>query len=277
MIQLQQKIVAARQAPIVTSGQLLVRVDGPLVLEIVTGIAGQFNGIDMINHKNVRLQKILMVLLGWLILPAICLANGQTEIQARQVAEIFLKAEFEGNSFNKRVELIKFSPKREEKEIKKKSPLKPHVFNWDWDPLYVVTSYQILNTKINNGSFVVTVVYTRVASRSKPGGKITSDYKERDIVKLSIKQVGDKWWVIDPPLPKMSQEGIIKCYEDDLKTFDDKWFGGASEEQKQVSYKKQEDLKILKGLPGKQLRQLRHYDPNRHPQPAEHVHRKGMG
>jgi hypothetical protein len=196
-------------------------------------------------------QKILLTfLLGCLLIPAPCAAgDGANEIQAaKQVAEDFLKAEFEGNAFDKRINLIRFSPTREAKEIKAKTPLKPHVFIWDWDPLYVVTSYQITGVTVRDSRAVVTVIYSRLADRAKPGGKIIPDSKERDLVKLKLIRDGERWWVLDPHLPRISRDVLIACYENDLASFDDKWLSKASEEQKHIYRQKQEMLKILKRL-----------------------------
>jgi hypothetical protein len=72
--------------------------------------------------------------------------------------------------------------------------------------LYVVGSYQVRDVKVEQGRGTATVVYKRLARQEEASDspKIIPDYKEVDAVELKLVKRGDRWWVFDPPLPRVT-------------------------------------------------------------------------
>jgi hypothetical protein len=167
--------------------------------------------------------------------------------EARNSVGAFCKAEFDGDDFNQRVKLIKYSVAREKMEKKRTGPASAWVVFWDWDPYYIVSTYKVVNVEVTDGKAVATVEYKRLAE-SKGKEKIVPSGAANDIVKLNLVHDGKQWFVFDPPLPRISKDRLIKIYEDKLRGFDDKWRANASNEQKKSYARVQEALKVIKSL-----------------------------
>lgn len=197
---------------------------------------------------SVKVVTILIFLMVAMPFPSLTLANEIDQISAvKQTVESFCKAEFEGDEFDQRVKLIKYSQISEKKEKERTGPASPWVVFWNWDSFYIVSSYKILDAEIQNNHAVATIAYRRVAE-SKGKGEIISSYKENDIVKLNLINDGVRWWIFDPPPPRISLIKLIEIYGDELKKNTDKWFATASEQQKKSYFRKKETLNILKSL-----------------------------
>lgn len=207
------------------------------------------------NEKMLFLAKVCCVvtLLTLTVLNAIP-TFAETETvkedrinEVRSAVDAFCKAEFDGDDFNQRVKLIKYSPAREKKEKKRTGPVSPWVVFWDWDTYYIVSTYKVLNVDVNDDRAVATVEYKRLAE-SKGKEKIVLSGTVNDIVTLNLVRDGKQWWIFDPPLPRISKDRLIKIYEDKLRRFDDKWRASASNEQKKNHVKALEALNALKSL-----------------------------
>lgn len=179
--------------------------------------------------------------------------NLNNENKIRETVEEFCKGEFDGIQ-NKRQYLVKFGLERAKKEKKRDPLLQGKVFFGEGDPLYVVASYQILSIDIKGNHALATVSYKRLA-RTKGHGvferRIIPDYRENDLVRVKLINDGEKWWILDPPLPRVSKDALVAYYEQILKRPPGKpWLEreDISEEQKQVYRKEQEDLEALKKL-----------------------------
>ena len=191
---------------------------------------------------------ILVLLAIDVVMPAFAKMDKNAQLaEARHAVESFCIAEFQGDEFNQRVELIKFSPARQKKENKRTGPASPWVVFWDWDPFYIVSSYKILSVELKDDRGVATVEYRRMA-KSKGEGQIIPSEKARDIAKLDLIYDGKQWWIFDPPLPRISIKVLIEIYEQDLRTYDERWFKSASTEQRKTYAQKQEALKVLMSL-----------------------------
>ena len=206
------------------------------------------------NVKMLFLMKtwfgitILVLLAIDVVMPAFAKMDKKAQIaEARHAVESFCIAEFQGDEFNQRVKLIKFSPARQKKENKRTGPASPWVVFWDWDPFYIVSSYKILSVELKDDRGVATVEYRRMA-KSKGEGQIIPSEKARDIAKLDLIYDGRQWWIFDPPLPRISIKVLIEIYEQDLRTYDERWFKSASTEQRKTYAQKQEALKVLMSL-----------------------------
>jgi hypothetical protein len=170
---------------------------------------------------------------------------------ARRVVEQFCQAEFDGDDLPLREKFIMLSPKRESKLSKGKYPLKPLVFQWNWDSAYVVSSYQVRDVTVKEADGTATVVYTRLARQEEASAapKMIPDYKEVDVVQLKLVQNGERWWILDPPLPRVSKAVLIKNHEGNKICFDPSWIHQASDAQKGLCHKQQQNLETLKALP----------------------------
>lgn len=156
---------------------------------------------------------LLSFLAAVIAMPTLADVDKKNKIEeARNTVEAFCKAEFDGNEFDQRTKLIKFSPAREKKEKERTGPASAWVVFWDWDPFYIVRSYKILNIELKDNHGIATVEYKR-AAESKGKGKIISSPKASDIVKLDILYDQKQWWVFDPPLPRISLNALTKMYE----------------------------------------------------------------
>ncbi len=192
---------------------------------------------------------ILCFLAVLIAMPVLADTDRKSKLSdARHTVESFCKAEFEGDEFDQRVKLIKFSPAREKKEKKRTGPASPWVMFWDWDPYYIVSTYKVINVEIKDDRAVATVEYKRLAE-SKGKEKIIPSYVEHDIVKLNLVYDGKQWWIFDPPLPRISRDQLVKIYEGKLRRLDEKWLASASDEQKKSYDRAQKALKILNSLP----------------------------
>src|SRR5712692_5893781 len=194
-----------------------------------------------------RKSQILLVVLFTCALYAV-FANDVQETVKRTV-ESFCKSEFDADTPDKCKMLIKFSSTRAAEE-EKRDPL---FHGWGvalgWDPLFVVDSYKVIDVEVKNDHAVATVVYKRIA-RSEGKDSIIADPKDSDMTKVDLIYDGKQWWILDPPLPRVSKRALVEFYQDNLKSYGDKWLErlGITEHQKQSYRKKQAALQTLQNI-----------------------------
>lgn len=170
----------------------------------------------------------------------------------RLLAEEFCEAEFNGAQ-DMRMKVAKFTLKNPADE-KKGDPDKVEkagpIINFYSDPLVVVDSYHIRGFTSSNNRAEVTVMYKRLAnSEGAVGGKYAIDRKNQDSVTLALDYDGSRWWIMDPPLPRVSKwalieysERIISSMEDLIRT------GKASEGQKKFYVNNKSIVIFLRSL-----------------------------
>ena len=180
-------------------------------------------------------------------------AREQSKL-VRGFVEAFCQAEFMGNS-GIRLDVVKYSKKRHLVEKKRDSDFAGKALYWDNDPLYVVASYKIVDIEVakDKKSAQATVAYKRLVRTEGDGvlkRKLIPDFMERDIVRLQLIYEDSKWWIFDPPLPRISLDAIIQDYKGTLQDMGNNWLErpDVSEAQKQYYRKRKQDLKILEGL-----------------------------
>lgn len=201
----------------------------------------------LFNKPNYRTTIILLIIL-YIALPVLAETDNKSKVDnARNIVESFCRSEFEGDEFDQRIKLIKFSPAREKKEKIRTGPALPWVVFWDWDEFYIVSSYKVVDVVLSGKRGVATVEYKRIA-KSKGKGEIIPSQKGQDIVKLNLVYNGKQWWIFDPPLPRISLKAIVDFYEHYLLRFDAEFFEKASPEEKQGVAQEQKTLKMLKSL-----------------------------
>jgi hypothetical protein len=92
-------------------------------------------------------------------------------------------------------------------------------------PFIVVTSYDIREVSLLNPTHATAkVAYNRVAhSESKTGRDwyLVADRLDDDLVTLNLVLEKNKWFVLDPPSPRISKDMLIGYYTEVIKEVDD--------------------------------------------------------
>ncbi len=193
---------------------------------------------------------------------SISLANDESAVQAvHQAVETYCKIEFDGAWVDDRWAVIKFSENRKA-ERKYRDYTASSVFGLEHYPFIVISSYDIQKVDVLNPTHAIAMVaYSRVAhsaSKTEHAWYLVADRKDNDHVTLNLVFERNKWWVLDPPPPRISKDVLIRYYEGQVKEDSAMWERklsdpNYSEEQKANVRANQEQavgtLKILKNLP----------------------------
>ena len=153
-------------------------------------------------------------------------ANEQTKDLACKALDNFCQSEFQYNVHN-RYDLIKMSEPYKDKLEKLTGTSIGTLYISDAYEILAVKSYKILNVSVNGNEAVATVSYDVVAKRTgwnSAARTKTIDTKsllekyinQNYIEKINLTFDGNRWWVLDPPAPKISLDKIISFYEDSL-------------------------------------------------------------
>jgi hypothetical protein len=203
-----------------------------------------------------KICKVTLILIVYLILNTSSHLFAGNELintnSARELAEKFCRAEFVGDQ-DIRLDIAKYSRRRMVWEKKRDPEFRGMVKHWDNDPLYVVASYQIADVSVKKNRAIATIVYQRLArteGNGVLGRQLIPDSMAHDIIRLYLIYNGSTWWVLDPPIPRVSIEAMIKAHKDYLNIMGSDWLErpDISEAQKQYYRKRQENLKILDSL-----------------------------
>lgn len=192
-------------------------------------------------------RLIISTLFVLLTLPAFAEISKENRMrEAKLAVESFCKSEYDGDEIDQRIKLIKYSPTREMKEKERTGPALAWVVFWDWDPFFIVSSYNIMSLDLTGDRGTAKVEY-KIVAESKGEGHFIVPQMEQDIVNLDLEYDGKQWWVIDPPLPKISIKAMIDLLEIDLHQIS-AWANGPSMEGRKIYNQKQAGLKMLKDL-----------------------------
>ena len=169
----------------------------------------------------------------------------------RDVVGAFLKAEAEGDDFDRRVKLVKLSAKRQA-ELEKKTDVSAYVFEIQYHPLFVIAGYKLMSVDIRNHRATAIVAYKRLA-RTKGENiqrEIIPEYVDNEKVTLNLVFDKNQWWVLDPPPPRVSKEVLIRYYEAETKWYIERQneFGKLPKFQQDAYDKKSATLRLLKSL-----------------------------
>jgi hypothetical protein len=179
--------------------------------------------------------------------PAGLASTVQDNANVKEIVERFVQAEFDG-ARDIRFDLVKFSPERKKFEEERDSQFRGFAKTWESDPLVVVASYRIFDIKVQGDRAFATVSYQRLirTEGDLEKRKLVKDYKADDVVKLNLSYVKGKWWIFDPPAPRVSQKAIVAYYESQIhsmKSFVDD--PKTSEEQRRFYNRLKNELVIL--------------------------------
>jgi hypothetical protein len=160
----------------------------------------------------------------------------KAEKEAKKTVESFIQAEFNGieDARSTKSKFVIFSPARQIQEGKRE--FKGRVDELQYDPLIVVDSYRIINVKVFDNRGETTVSFTALAKTKGQGEdrKIIPVRHNEDIVRLNLVYENNRWWIIDPPLPRVSLEAMIEKFKAILKRSDEirkNNLGGLDKEQ----------------------------------------------
>lgn len=177
--------------------------------------------------------------------------NGVEVDAVRIVAEKFCYADFEGNP-DIRMDIAKYTTSRRKEESRKDPELLGKVIAFEADPIFVVKSFEITNILVEKNTAVVTVVFDRIAKSmgsGLPGRKIIADDLKQDVVKLQLIRDQENWWILDPPIPRVSVKALHQFYKDRIDSMADWIFTKrVSDSQKNNYEEMNKTLEILKSL-----------------------------
>jgi hypothetical protein len=176
----------------------------------------------------------LLVLFLMMVACSVNTSNlSKVEKDAKKTVESFIQAEFNGIE-DARSEFVIFSPKR--KILEEKREFKGLVNELQYDPLIIVDSYRIMDVRVFNNRAETTAFFTSLAKTKGKGEdrKIISDRSDKDMVKINLVYENNRWWIVDPPLPRVSLEAMIEKFKAILKRSDEErktTLAGLDEEQ----------------------------------------------
>jgi hypothetical protein len=138
---------------------------------------------------------------------------------AREFATRFVEREFLGNGV--RYELVKYTLERQKKETERDPELKGSVYEYQFDPLVVVSSFEVRDVRQQGQTAKATVVFRRLARTEGQGAferRFIAEPVTEEFVELDLRFEGNQWWVYDPPLPHVSRDVLVRYYERELET-----------------------------------------------------------
>ncbi len=178
------------------------------------------------------------------------------EIQGspRRLVEEYCESEFNGVQ-DLRVKIAKFAPKRtpgNKNASADHTELPRKVINFYSDPLIVVDSYEIRKVIVldDRDRAQATVAYKRLAhSSGNDGRKYEIDRNSQDVVTLTLQYDGSRWWIMDPPVPRVSKWALIEFSERIISSMDNLIrTGRASDGQKKYFTSNKDIVVFLRSL-----------------------------
>ena len=161
-----------------------------------------------------------------LLIASSVMANNEDifKVEALKTVSDFCRLEFSYQDTDERDNLIKISPQR------RAWARKDHIFVGALQidstyEIYAIKSYKILDLTVKGNEAVATVSYDMLAKRTGwkvheykngtvRGEAIFIEYpKPNYIEKINLTYDGKRWWVLDPPFPKISVSKIIDFFE----------------------------------------------------------------
>lgn len=176
--------------------------------------------------------------------------SQQDKLEVKKIIEKYCSSEFYGVP-DIRLDLITYSAERQKKESARDPELNGMVIAIEADPLVIVKSYKIISISHKNNSALARVMYETLAKTIGDGleARKILPVKETEIVKFHLIKQGNKWLILDPPIPRISKKAMIEYYEKDIqrvRNFIDK--PETSRAQKQAQDLMIKNLDILKSL-----------------------------
>ena len=221
----------------------------------------------MMRTPRVFTRSFLLVVILLLVGPAHSVLTPLTHADSGaawsvyQAVEIFCQIEFEGDQESRRYETIWYSEKEVTRRKKQRFPLPVHSFAAGSDPLFVVASYQITEVQPQGKHATAKVRYKRLVRTEDWGSlarRIIPEKNDNDLVTLNLIFENSRWWVLDPPPPRVSKQVLIEYYEGQVKDNSSMWEQKLNDptydEEQRANVRANRDrvtgaLRILKSLP----------------------------
>ncbi len=178
-----------------------------------------------------RLQKYVVTATFFLLLAgsasAVLTGNESPAQAVRQAVETYCKLEFEGGWMEDRWEVTKFSNKRKA-ERKIGGPADASVFTLqNHYPFIVIASYDIREVRVLSPTHATAqVAYRRLAYSESATGRewhLIAEPAHDETVTLNLVFDKKKWWVLDPPAPRISKQRLLEHYEYRVKRNSSRW------------------------------------------------------
>jgi hypothetical protein len=200
-------------------------------------------------RKTRTIIVIFPLVITYLLWTSVNASDPESENDIRKVVSSYCEADFTGVK-DIRIDLAKFSLGRDSKEKRTDPLFGGRVVYWEGDPLFVVDSYRIVEVNVLDQRATAEVEYRRLARTKGIGDqkrKIVPDYVEHEMVRINLAYEGSRWWILDPPLPRIGINAIVDYYERILSGFGASWLNrrDISKKQKQLYRKLRDDLRIL--------------------------------
>ncbi len=167
---------------------------------------------------------------------------------ATKFINAFLEAEFSGDqSF--RVDNAVYSAKRKKVIEKKYSPMIGEIFYWESETLCVVDNYEVTNTKKVDSKAIVDVTFQEFACTGGKGyGRVPLIKKnKKSLVRYSLEYKEGRWWMYDPPIPRVSRRALIDYNDEIISQMRDFVMEKGSKMQKDYYYNLIDTNNLLKG------------------------------
>lgn len=147
--------------------------------------------------------------------------EGQDLQGALKSVEAFCSAEFDGKYQKERLDLFALSQRESRRREKARDgdPVAVEVVDFRSDPVDIVKAFKVTNLSLEAGTGQAEVEYTLLGSLRAPKGanllEATQVIKaarssRRVTLRLAWTGTPKRWLVIDPPIPKVSREGILR-------------------------------------------------------------------
>lgn len=165
-------------------------------------------------------MRYIIILLALIAISTLgCKNEAASENKAQDIINQYCQYEFDAKVQNNgildiRSDIAVYSKKRAKSEKKEFPDGEGELIYLDEHPLYVVKSYKIERLSISDDEAYALVKYKRLARTRGVGlsRKLVSDYKESETVRIQMVYKKGKWWIYDPPLPRVSVAGMKSYY-----------------------------------------------------------------
>ena len=160
-------------------------------------------------------QRLLGIVASTFSVAVACIAGDVALPTPQQAVEQLLRAEFAGRG-DTRADLAIYSADYAVAKGYDRDPLGGYEVCWDCDPIVVVDSFEILDSKLVENAAAVNVEF-HVLLRSEGTGDMHRDLvparDEREQVRLLVTRKAACWLVLNPPEPRVSLDALLAFYQ----------------------------------------------------------------
>ncbi len=176
------------------------------------------------------------------------IARAQNVSDATRAIDAFCREECEGKQ--ERYDNCKFSRSYINKKDKEGYQFGGKVNLWDFDPYIIVESYEIVGVRANGNKASAVVRYKKIGY-STGKGNIVAEKNDRDVVEYNMIFKGSRWWVWNPPLPRIFKKDLLEFLRADAKIVAPNWLErpDITEFQKQAYRNALGTIKAIEELP----------------------------